>query len=349
MLTSDDLELLSRTTLVVVADSIVLQPAQIHFLSKEMDRTELRHVQELVDAIRPRVRDVIVYDSPSAFIDSISKHVHDLVLPDWSGTGSWNRFGLVPAICESYGLDYIGGDAYTKIVCQDKFLAKSLCGHAGISTPFALYVDKPSKLDSLNLCRFPVVVKPCFEGSSVGIGANSIATSKLDAHARATELLQVLNGPVLVEEFCPGREVSICVLGNAAGISRIEVGERYIPGNETYFDSHLFSFDLKKNSKKTALRNVTGEMPEEYLSQSKRLFQSLTKVELIRVDGRLKDGRFYVVELTPDTHLGARAEFCGTFIQAGLTYTEILSELALNALTCPRRQAANKQTSADNN
>src|SRR5450759_3760969 len=113
MHSDEQLELLAKTTLVIVADSIVLDADAIHVLSKDIDRTERRHVDELVAAIRPLIKDVIIYDSPAAFTEAVTLHKNDLVLPDWSGQDSWSRSGLIPAVCESYGLTYIGGDAYT--------------------------------------------------------------------------------------------------------------------------------------------------------------------------------------------------------------------------------------------
>jgi len=65
------LELLAKTTLVIVANSIVPDVGAIHPLSKDIDRTERRHVDELVVAIRPLIKDVVVYESPSVFIESV--------------------------------------------------------------------------------------------------------------------------------------------------------------------------------------------------------------------------------------------------------------------------------------
>jgi len=195
MYSEKQLEVLANTTLVVVADSILLDPQAIHVLSKDIDRTEQRHVDELAGAIRPLVKDVVTYNSLSSFIEAAPLHKNDLILPDWAGRDSWSRGGLVSAICESYGLAYIGADAYTRIVCQDKFLAKSLCAHVGLATPPAIYVDRPEKLDRLDFCDFPCVVKPCYEGSSIGIDARSLAGSSSQARARALELLDALKAP----------------------------------------------------------------------------------------------------------------------------------------------------------
>jgi len=348
MYSDSQLKSLASTTLVIVADSVVLDAAAIHLLSKDIDRTERRHVEELVAAIRPLLKDIVIYDSPNAFIEAIARHKADLVLPDWSGRDSWNRSGLVPAVCESAGIAYIGGDAYTKIVCQDKFLAKSLCTHVGLRTPSAIFVDSPEKLDALDLCAFPCVVKPCYEGSSIGVDDKSLVNSASEAHTRAMELLNALKAPVLVETFQPGREISICLLGNQSEVALVEAGERYLPNDEHYFDRNVFSFELKKNSKRTALRLATADVPPIYFDQARRLFKLLQKVEILRVDGRLNGKDFTVIELTPDTHLGARAEYAGTFIQAGMTYTEVLAAMILNARAYRPGQTANTRTSVDN-
>lgn len=347
MLTQEELTTLAETTLVVVADSVTLDRGDVHWLSTRLDQTEQRHVDELSEAIKPLLRSVVVYKSPDALIDNISKHRDHLVLPDWGGAKSWSRMGLLPAICEAYGIAYIGGDAYTKIVCQDKFLTKTLCERSGLKTPRAIYVDTPAKLDALSLLTYPCVVKPCFEGSSIGIDHRSLAPDAGAARALAGELLQALGSPILVEAFCPGREVSICMLGNPNGVSLLEAGERYIPGDEQFFYSNVFSFELKKNSKRTALRRVTPDVPAHVMASAVALFHSLAKVEIIRIDGRLDGDSFNVIELTPDTHLGARAEYAGTFIQSGLTYQEVIARMVLNSIEAARGPSASTQTTAD--
>jgi D-alanine-D-alanine ligase len=344
MLTDSERAFLAEIALVVVTDGIVLAPGEAGWLDRRLDRSEQRHVDEMRDAIGPLLKDFVVYHSPEAFIDNIARHSGDIVLPDWSGERSWNRYGLVPAVCEAYGVTYIGGDAYTKIVCQDKFLSKSLCRRAGLEVPDALYIDEPSKLEMLDLIGYPSVVKPCFEGTSIGISDHSIVHSASDARYAAGALLEALGAPVLVERFCPGREVSICLVGNARGMALMEAGERFLPSDERYFETHLFSAALKKNSKQTALRLVTNSVPKYAFDRSVALFRSLQKVELIRVDGRLNRDCFTVIELTPETHLGARAEFAGTFIKTGLDYQEVLARLILNSRGATKDQPAKTRT-----
>jgi D-alanine-D-alanine ligase len=62
--------------------------------------------------------------------------------------------------------------------------------------------------------RFPVVVKPNDEGSSKGIRDDSVAIDERAAHKLLTRLRQAYRCPVLIEEYLPGTEVTVAVVGN---------------------------------------------------------------------------------------------------------------------------------------
>lgn len=344
MLTSHELDQLAQVRLVIVADNVVLDPSEIGPFSREIDRTEARHTNELRAEVIDNVKDVVVYNDPRDFIDAIASHKNDIVLPDWTGSVSRSRTGLVPAICETYGVRYVGADAYTKIVCHDKLLAKSLCVQAGFSVPRAILIDRAEKLPLIETITRPYIIKPCYEGSSIGIDEHCIAETPSMAASRALYLLGMLNSPVLVEEFCPGKEVSLCLLGTTNNVKFFEAGERYLPADEDYFETHAFTFELKKNSKRTNLRRITDNVPNRVKQAAFNLFNALDKAEILRIDGRLSGEYFNVIELTPETHLGARAEYCGTFIRSGMSYKEILLLMLANALDTVKHQAANRQT-----
>jgi D-alanine-D-alanine ligase len=113
--------------------------------------------------------------------------------------GTFGEDGQVQRILEERGVAYTGSDAEASERAFDKVTSKECFIGAGIPTP--RFGDD---------ARFPVVVKPARQGSSVGI---SIVRdrSELDvACAKAREY----DERVLIEEFVRGRELTVGILGN---------------------------------------------------------------------------------------------------------------------------------------
>ncbi|WP_162801445.1 hypothetical protein, partial [Azospirillum brasilense] len=318
---------------VLISDGVEKDRGRLHALDPKLDQTELRHHIALREVLQDLAPVVYEYFSIKEFLANISRHATDVVIPCIAPPGSRNRYALLPAVCESQGVMYAGADAFTKALCQDKHLSKLVVRSVGLDTPNGVLIQHAGSVALIETLKPPLVVKPNQEGGSLGISQRNLVSSHADAAHLATELLQQFRQPCLVEEFVPGREVSVCILGNQYGIHAIEAAERYVPGNEDYLSERLFDFTLKnKLGADTDIRLVTPQIENSILQKCKILFRNLGRVQFFRIDGRLSDGGFTVLELTPDTHLGERAEFCGTLIKAGLTYTDVVRGILNNCL-----------------
>ena len=63
---------------------------------------------------------VTLYTELEDFRDNIKEHQHDLVFPMRYGPTSRTQKGLISSLCETYGIDYMGADNYTQLLCNDK-------------------------------------------------------------------------------------------------------------------------------------------------------------------------------------------------------------------------------------
>ena|SRR6266481_343282 len=83
-----------------------------HAFSPDNDRPSeesLRLIQAGLTAIAGRV---VHYANLRDFVDNLHHHREAIVFPYWFGALSRSRHSLVPAICEAYGIVYVGADAY---------------------------------------------------------------------------------------------------------------------------------------------------------------------------------------------------------------------------------------------
>lgn len=328
-------------TIVLVADDVDYDGTTLDINNRLLDRPHRSYVDEMLTTLKSIHPKVVWYDSPAKFISKIDLHKADLIFPYWFGANSRNRHSLIPAICESADIRYLGGDAYTKIVCNDKNLSKHLCREAGLNTPKSILINAEADFLFLEQLTYPCVVKPLFEGSSLGISQDNLVSSGGVAKKLARHLLDEFKQPVLIEEYVPGKEVSICIIGWGSKIKLWEAGERYVKNEDNYFLTRLYSYQEKKREDmQLALRSVRDKITPHILDACWKIFNMLDKVEFMRIDGRLHEEGFSVIELTPETHMGADAEFCGSFMTQGRTYSEILTILIENCLERYQNQNA---------
>jgi len=121
-----------------------------------------------------------------------------------SAEGRRGRFreAFYPALFDELGFPYTGSDAWVLAVTLDKALTKLVLREHGVVSPKGQFIEDISEL-KLDGWRFPVIVKPNFEGSSKGITQDSVVEDRQRLRALAERQLARFPAGVLVEEFIP--------------------------------------------------------------------------------------------------------------------------------------------------
>lgn len=152
--------------------------------------------------------------------------------------GKYGEDGTVQGLCELAGLPYVGPGVCASAISMDKSRTKIVVEKTGVrQADYFLVKKKTYESDSEKNVKeiedyfenaYPLFVKPCSAGSSVGV-------AKAANHAelcRAIEVALSHDGKVLIEESIVGREVEVAVLGNANPQASV-VGE-VLSANEFY-------------------------------------------------------------------------------------------------------------------
>lgn len=295
----------------------------------------------LLHALKNISPQVIHYSSLTAFTRNIESHKNDVILSIWSGTGSRNRRILVPAICEANNIIYVGADAYLQGLAQDKDLSKLFLSKYGIKSPKSVLIYSYNDYNALERLKYPIIIKPNFEGGSIGIFNNNVVYSASDAALLSNELLQTYC-PLLAEEYISGEEISFCISGTEQEIIVFEIIRQYINGN-TYFNKEIMGAEYKKIfSEQQLWDNVTNQIPDKEKKQIIDLYFHLGKAELIRIDGRLNASGFYAIELSTDVGISVMSTMTQAFESAGYTYEEMLETIINNAIRSWEYQNANR-------
>jgi D-alanine-D-alanine ligase len=136
----------------------------------------------------------------------------DLVFNICEGLRGAARESQVPAILDVYEIPYTFADPAVLAVCLDKALTKTVLRAAGLPTPGWLVVRTLADLERFGVA-YPVIAKPLAEGTGKGIDGTSKLSNLATLRQVCQRLLTQFGQPVLVEEFLPGREFTVGILG----------------------------------------------------------------------------------------------------------------------------------------
>lgn len=183
----------------------------------------------------------------------------DLVFNIAEGLRGEVREAQIPAMLEMLGIPYTHSGALAQAVTLDKSLTKKIWQFHGLPTPKFVeiaYREKPY-VEGLT---FPVLVKPNSEGSSKGVFNDNLISEPGKLLAKIREIRKTFGNGVLVEEFLPGREFTVTVMGNP-GVGK---GVYVLPIVEQNFD--VFPPELQKFSSYEAKWLFEDTLPDPHIA-----------------------------------------------------------------------------------
>jgi len=123
-----------------------------------------------------------------------------------------NEEGMwVADVMDSRGVPYIGSNSRTMKDMIDKFQTHTILARNQVPVPAHCLVRCG---DDLSAIRYPAFVKPICESRSVGISDESVVYDDDQLNARVAFIEREFQQPALVEEFLPGDEFTVLVVGN---------------------------------------------------------------------------------------------------------------------------------------
>ncbi len=127
--------------------------------------------------------------------------------------GRGGEDGVVQGMLEMLGMPYTGSGVLGSALGMDKLRTKQIWQSTGIPTPeFTLLQDADEVAAQRDSLRYPVIVKPAHEGSSIGISKVEQASGLLPAWQQAARY----DSNVLVEQWITGMEYTAGILGETA-------------------------------------------------------------------------------------------------------------------------------------
>lgn len=253
-------------------------------------------------------------------IDQLEAFGPDFIFNTAEGGIGRGREAYYPSLFQRLGIPFAGSDAYVCTVTLDKMLTKLVVERGGVRVPRSILARSVRDLDRIEL-RLPVIVKPNFEGSSMGITDDSVVDEPDKLAPRLERALARFPDGVLVEEYITGRDVVVPFLESVSpetgGI--LPAAEYVYPPSDRRYP--IFNLDMKaKGFQEVQVRApavLTADQLAEVQEQSRRAVESLGVRDFGRIDYRVSDdGTVFFLEMNalPSLEPGASLYLCGELI-----------------------------------
>ena len=256
---------------------------------------------------------------PARVLDEV-----DVVLPILHGP--FGEDGTVQGLLELAGVAYVGPGVLASALCMDKDVFKQVMRAQRI--PVAEHVALRPGDDVRNPFGYPVFVKPARLGSSVGI-------SKVRSDAELTEAVELArqhDDKVLVEEFVPGQEIEVALLGD----NRTPVAS--LPGQVVSHKADWYDYASKYDEGGSELIIPPPGLSDAQVERAQRLaaqaFVATDCEGMARVDFfvREPDGEIVLNELNTIPGFTATSFYTRLLEASGYTYADVLDRLIELAL-----------------
>ena len=231
-----------------------------------------------------------------------------------------SRYTHIPSLLEMLGIPYVGSSPSGHGIALDKVTTKVMIQAAGLPTaPYWVFYNIDQIPEDL---PFPVITKPKMEAVSLGIQViHDIQTLKI---AIAT-LVDKFKQPVLVEQFVPGREFAVGLLGNGDP-EVLPIVEVDLEGDPNAIQS--LDDKLKKPRGKICPAQIDEKLAEEMHRLTKETFNVLGIYDFCRVDFRMDtQGKLYILELNSMASLGKTGSYVHAATVKGYTYESMVNRM----------------------
>ena len=257
----------------------------------------------------------------------------DIVFNISEGISGRNRESQVPMLLEMAGIPFVGADALTLALTLDKVMAKKIFIADGIATPRFFEVKSCEELQNTDHCKFPLIVKPRFEGSSKGLSEDSRVENLEGLKKQVEYITRAYKQPALIEEFISGQEFTVAIVGNdnpeVLPIVQIKIDGKLKLNDKFYTFARITSDRLEY----ICPARITQELKDRINDLALRTYKAVECRDFGRVDFRVdNEGKPYVLEINPLPSLSTEDVFKLVAEHTGISYEQMIGKILKSAL-----------------
>lgn len=217
-----------------------------------------------------------------------------------------------PVLCDMLGMKYSDSDPFTVALMRNKFFSKEAVKSLKYKVPDGVLIDRYTDKQKIieKIKKYPVIVKPNSEGSSVGITDDSVVFSKNDLLIKICDLSEQFE-EILVEQYIPGADFTVLILGNPNNYEMVEALV-YQTGGVLNQSKAIRSVSNKVNHASDRFPMefyYTPEVVQRAKNESVHIFEHFKARDRARIDYRITDtGDIYFLEINADPSISPIAD-----------------------------------------
>ena len=244
-----------------------------------------------IKALKKAGYQTLKFDPKISSIAKIKKNYADVIFNALHGKGGED--GKIQSFFEYIGIPYTHSGVLSSMIAMNKYLSKQLFINNRIRTPDYLFLNKKD-FSGINLkqevkknkLKFPIVIKPNDEGSSIGVKI----CKNYNSLRHAFNILKKDYENLIFETFIPGKEIQVALLGRKS-IGAIELRPR-----REFYD---YAAKYKKSSK--TLHVMPAEISSKKYREVLKIASKASKVlkcrGVVRCDFRFHKEKFFLLEV----------------------------------------------------
>ena len=203
--------------------------------------------------------------------------------------GQFGEDGYIQTILEKFNIPYTHSGVIASSIAMDKEISKKIFIKNKINTPkyftYSYNLNQKELIKKIsNLFKFPVVVKPLNEGSSVNVYI-----------CNNNNIFKILNSirnykKVLIEEFIGGREIQVAIMGKK------KLGAIELKPKRKFYD-YQAKYDSKSNTKHIIPVKLKKKELNRVMNMALKAHRAIGCSGVTRSDFKFYNGKFYLLEI----------------------------------------------------
>ncbi|HKR79325.1 MAG TPA: D-alanine--D-alanine ligase [Nitrospira sp.] len=245
--------------------------------------------------------------------------------------GPGGEDGSIQGFLETLGIPYTGSGVHASAVGMHKVTTKTVLAAHGIPVPAGLVIKRGERMSSARALRsaklrWPVVVKPASEGSTIGVSI----VRKPAQWEQAVALAHRYDPDAMVEAYIPGHEVTVSLLG------RVDESPLVLPAVEIVAPNGFYDFSAKYEKGKTRYlcpAPFGAAVTKQIRNLALHTYMVLGCAGAARVDFRITPrGRPYVLEINTVPGMTETSLLPMAAGEAGIGYEELTERILESAV-----------------
>ena len=278
-----------------------------------------------VRALKKKGYKVSTFDPKKKPFYLINKNKTDVIFNSLHGKDGED--GIAQSYFEYLRIPYTHSGVISSFNAMNKIISKEIFKKNKIKSPEYFVIKKGdlsrSKLKSFikkHSLKFPIVVKPVNEGSSIGV---KIAKDFINLN-KASKSLFIKYEELMFESYVGGQEIQVAVI-NGRSLGAIELEPK------RQFYDYKAKYSKSANTKHIMPANLKKKKYNEVLKIAKKAHNALGCKGITRSDFKFFNNQFYILEINTQPGMTSLSLVPEIAKYIGITFEDLVEKILLNA------------------